>query len=454
MAHATSSLVEDAEQVPVRFEGDGAGSGALTWGQHEIWRQMRHHESWLPIGGVFPLAPEVTLADAVAELRWLLGRYPSLRTQWTLDPAAPSQQVFDSGEVMLEVVNAPDDAEPLQVALDIWQRYWHRDFDFETEWPVRMAVVRHRGVLARRVWMMCHLVTDGTGGRIAVQELAARPAGSPSMPPLEQAGWQQSPAGQRQSRAALRYWEQALGRIPAQRLPRPSVRPQPRYWQGQLDSLAMYRAVRVISDRTRAEAASVLLAVFALAWARAADVNPVAIQVTVNNRFRPGLARTVSPVAQNGLLVLDVTQATVDGLVAATRRAAISAYKHAYYDQVQRDLLIARVTAQRGVPLDLDCYFNDRRIKHRDQTGPLPTPGEIQDALPQATFEWTHKQDVMPYHGLHVNVEDIAATARITMPFDSHRVAPTLVESCLWQMQDIAVSAALDPQAGTGYGRQ
>jgi hypothetical protein len=445
--------VRETERIPVRFRGEGTGTGTgdLTWGQHEIWRQMREHGSWLPIGGVFPLRAGATVADTVGDLRWVMSRYPSMRTRWTLEPGRASQQVLDTGEVTLEVIDAPDDADPTTVALDVWQRYWNQEFDFGADWPVRMAVIRHRGTPTRRVWMMCHLVTDGTGGRVIVQEMADRAnSGSTTMPPLEQARWQRSPAGQRQSRIALRHWERALRRAPVRPFPTPTGRPSPRYWQGQLESLATHLAVRAISARTGVESPSVLLATFAVALARVTGADRVATQVTVNNRFRPGLARTVSPIAQNGLCLIEVPDTTVDDVVRAARRGAMAAYKNAYYDPDRRDELIDRIGRERGEPVELDCYFNDRRIRPRDETGPAPVPAQIREALPGTGFEWTHQQDYMPFEGLHVNIEDTATTARVTMPFDTHRVSPEVVEACLWEMQEVAVTAALDPDTGTG----
>jgi hypothetical protein len=412
---------------------------------------MREHDSWLPIGGVLRFPPGTTVDDATADLRYVMSRYPSMRTRLRFDPDGVRQVVSDSGEIALEIVDAADDADPARVAIDVWLRYWDTGYDFESEWPVRMAVVRHRGALSRRVWMMCHLVTDGGGGRVVIEELADRDrAGPTTMPPLEQARWQLSPAGQRQSRMALRHWENALRSAPARRFRPPTERPHPRYWQAKLDSLATHLAVRALSARTGVESPSVLMAIFAVALAGVTGINPVVTQVTVNNRFRPGLGRTVSPIAQNGLCVIDVAGATVDEVVTSARRRAIAAYKNAYYDPDQRDGLVARVNQERAEEVDLNCLFNDRRLKPRTEGGPPPAAGEIRAALADSSFEWTHKQDRVRFDGLIVNIEDVPDTTQITMPFDTHQVIPSDVEACLRRMEEVAVAAALDPATPTG----
>src|SRR5258705_11462726 len=92
-------------------------------------------------------------------------------------------------------------------------------YDIVEEWPVRMGVVRHHGVPTHLSTVMCHLVTDGYGGRLFLREVADRHNAPPvtGTQPLEQARWQGSPAGHRQSTAALRQWEKALRTLPPAR---------------------------------------------------------------------------------------------------------------------------------------------------------------------------------------------------------------------------------------------
>ena len=65
------------------------------------------------------------------------------------------------------------------------------------------------------------------------------------MQPLEQARWQGSPAGRKQSAAALRHWEKALRAIAPRRFPGPIDPRRPRHWQAGFTSRALYLAARV-----------------------------------------------------------------------------------------------------------------------------------------------------------------------------------------------------------------
>jgi condensation domain-containing protein len=443
-------MVEAAQQLVVDFEGDGAGEGVLSWGQREIWHVIKERKTWLPIGAVQELPAGYTVDDAVADLRFVMSRYPSMRTRLRFDQDTTVQVVSGSGQITLDVVDAADDDDPAMVADQVWQDYRQQDYDFVTDWPVRMAVIRHRGALTHRPWVMCHLVTDGTGSRVILADLADRDGSATGTPPLEQARWQQSPAGERQCAAALRHWEKVLRTASIRRFPERTEKPNLRYREAKLDSPAAELALRAISARTGVEVPSVLLTVFAVALVRVTGVNPVMVVLVVNNRFRPGLARTVSPIIQPALCVLEVPEATIDAAAAYTRRRAITAYKYAYYDPPQREDLIAQVNKDRGETVDLECSLNDIRLRPRDTAGPPPTADQIRAALPSTTFEWTQEQDHRPYDKLYVTVEDVPGSMRLVVNSDAHHLSPADIEALARGMEEVAVAAALDPGARTG----
>lgn len=445
----------DTGRLLVDFEGGGAGVGWLSWGQRELWHMVEQRKTWVPIGTVRPLPAGTTVDDAVADLRFVMSRFPSMRTRLRFDPDGVKQVVSASGQIPLEIVEAADDDDPAAVADEVWHAYRSKDLDFVNDWPVRMAVIRHRGALTHRVWVMCHLVTDGTGARILVEELAARGAGAgpAAASPLEQARWQSSPAGQRQCEVALRYWERVLREVSLHRYPVRDQTPHPRYWEGQFDSPAAHLALSAISARTGVEIPSVLLTAFAVSLVRVTGINPVVVVLVVNNRFRRGLARTVSPIMQPGLCVIDVPDATVDEAVAYTRRRAITAYKYAYHDPPQREALLERVNQERGATVDLECSLNHIRINPRDQNAPPPTAGQVQAALPDTSFEWTEQQDDRPYNKLYVTVEDVLDTLRLTVDTDIHHLAPDAVEAFVRGIEEVAVAAAFDPTVRTGVPR-
>lgn len=443
-----------AERVAVAFEGPDAGVEELTWGQWSIWEAMSRHGSWMPLGGSKPLEAGVSVGDVAEELRYLMTRYPSMRTRLRFGSGPePAQELFGSGEVLLEVHDAGDGAEPGEVAAAVEAHYRHTPFDFAQEWPVRMAVVRRHGRLTHMVAIMCHLVTDAAGARVMLREVAARTTAPPSgMQQLEQARWQRSAAGRRQDDRALRYHEKLLTTIAPRRLPGSTDPRSPRYWSAELRSRALRPATRAVARRTGATASTVLLTLYAVALGRVTGVNPVVVRPMVGNRFRPGLADVVCMLSQLGLCVLDVADTTIDEAVARVRRAAMSAYKYGYYDPRRLAELIDRVSRERGPGFDISCVFNDRRDETSGDPAAAPLSREqLRAARAASAFRWAGRTD-RPSERMFLNVEDEPEGILLGFTADTRHFPPARFETLVRGIEDLAIEAALDPAVPTGVG--
>jgi hypothetical protein len=419
-------------RITVAFEGAGAGEAPLSWGQQDIWASMTRFGEQLPLGGVTPLPAGTTVQDVTAELRYLMSRYQVLRTRlrFTAD-GTPRQVVAASGEVELEVTDAESPQELLA-------RYRREPVDFSTDWPIRMGVVRHAGRLTHLCAVIWHLAMDRSGAAVMLREVAALVQDPVAgMQPLEQAGWQASDAGSRQTRSALRHWERVLRTMPPP-WPAASRRPErPRHWKGRLVSPAICLATRVLAERAGADPSSTLLAGFAVAVRRCAGVDPVPVLLVTSNRFRPGLADVVAPVAQPGLCLVDVADAGFEQVVAGARRAATTAYKHAYYDTAALRGLVAKVAAERGPQFRVDFHLNDRR-------GPdLPgVRGSLRQALARRTLDWAPFKDT-PSSRLFVHADDAPHGTVLTCYADTHHVSLAEASDVLTTLEAVLTEAAL-----------
>jgi len=443
-------------QIMVPFHGEGSGTGELSWGQREIWSAMQRQQSAIPVGGCLPLPEGCTLDDMVAELRFNMSRHQSMRTRLRFGAdRRPLQVVSESGEIALEVVDAGGE-DPAEVGERVRLRFWTTEYDYATDWPLRMAVVMSGGVPTHVVVIFHHLVSDGFGSLVIMSDLDGRDpatgqAGSPPalMQPLEQARWQATAAGLRQHEMAMRHWEGLLRAIPGRRFSGSADPREPRYWEGELNSPAMRSAVRLIAARTATDSSTVLLAAFAVVLARLTAINPAVVRTVVSNRFRPGLANVVSPINQTSLCAVDVADATFDEVVRRTRQRSMTAYKYAYYDPEQLAELVARVERERGEPLDISCFFNDRRVRFRDDSGPVPTAEQVRAVADRTAFRWLRRQD-RPFERLFVHVEDEPDTLALTICGDTQHVSPADMQSCLTGMAALTIEAALDPATRTG----
>ena len=447
-------LHEPAERVAVHFAGDGAGVDEMSWGMWEIWHAMVDQLSSLPIGGRTPLPAGTTVADVADELRYLMGRFPSMRTLLRFDSAGwPTQELFGSGSTTLEVYDAGD-ADPDEVASAVEQRYRSTDFDYSTEWPVRMAVVRRGGLATHLVSIMSHLVTDAAGGAIMLGDVRQRStAPVTGLQQLEQAAWQHSPAGQRQNDKALRHWERILRAVPARRLP-PSTDPRtPRHRSAEFHSPALRLALPVIAERTGSDAQTVLLTLYAIALRRISGVSPVVVRPVVNNRFRSDLRDVVCMVAQAGISVLDVGDGTVDEAVERTGRGTMTTYKHAYFHPEKLNELIARVSAERGEAVDVQCFLNDRSTHRQPADDGTPDDVEpaqrLRKAQSDGVFRWTGSRED-PVSALYVAFDDAPGGLVMEIQTDTHYFSCGDAEALALGIEAIAVEAALDPGTSTG----
>ena len=446
-----------ADQILVPFEGEGSGQAELTWGQQHIWDWMTKSGLPLNMTAVRTLDESATIDEFVDELRFFMSRFQAMRTRLRFDENGwPCQVVHRSGEVPLHIVDAAAGTDPAEVAAMVSADHEESHFDYENEWPVRMALVRQEGRLTHLVTTLCHVVADAAAAMEMFTDLIGRdPATGAAkepvseMTPLGLAAWQSSPAGLRQSAAALRHWERHLRTIPARR----SVHPAPavpaaaeRYWRYDYESSAISLALRCLAGRLGAETTSVMLAAYAIALVRVAGHCPVVLQVFASNRFRPGLARAVSLVNQAGLFVLDLEEdTTFDEAVVRTRQRVASAYKYAYYNQVDRDRLVARVSRERGAVIEIDSFLNDRRTQTMvDSGGPLPTASQLWAATSLTTVR-RQRLDFFNKSLMLTILDASDGSDAVAMSFlaDTAFIPVPVVEELVLPVETVLVHAAL-----------
>jgi len=456
----SAPLLKPADRVLVPFTADDAAGHRvcpMSWGQKEIWQAMINQRNWLPMGGTKPLPAGTTLQDVAEELRYLVSRFPSMRTRLHYEGDAwPLQELFDSGEIALEVFDA-DAAGPAETASAVEAQYRNTDYNFAEDWPVRMAVVRQDGEPAYMVAIMCHLVGDGVGVEFMLRDVAVLSTEPQTgLQQVDQAEWQASPAGLRQSAGALRYWEKILRTIPPRPLPDSADPRSPRHWRAEYDSPALRRVLPVLAERTGASASSVLLAMYSVALARITGINPVVSRTIVSNRFRPGLATPVCQIAQGGICALDVAGLTFDEAVDRAQRDTITMFKYAYFDPEQVTALFQQVSQERGPDLNISCFVNDRRGPDlrspnaaNAESGAIAAGQPAEDGEPtESVFRWLPARDI-PVERLFIHFDDTAIGIMITVCADTHFLSPAHMEALARGMEAVVLEAEYDPAAPT-----
>ncbi|GAB3825577.1 hypothetical protein ACFPIJ_45745 [Dactylosporangium cerinum] len=453
------------ERIVVSFEGDGAGVGGLTWGQQQVWRAMVEVDTSMSMGGVVPVTDGRTLPDFVGELRFLMSRYAALRSRLVFDEPwhATSldvchlvrQEIVARGETVLEVHDAGPGEDPAAVADAVHAEWKARKFDYTTEWPIREAVVRQDGTITHVVVIICHVATDGSGLGTMLREMGERDPVTKAplqpytaMQPLELVAAQRTT--QRQTDTAMRYWEAQLRSIRPRRFPPgfgSGSGSGSRWWRVTWRSTALMLAAERVATALGIDTAPVLLAAYGSAFNTVTgQTAPFATQVIVGNRFRPGLADIVSPMAQNGIVVFDVSGdgVTAQEAIGRARRASMNASKHAYYEPEVRLALIDRIGREHSEPFDLSVFYNDRRvgvIQTQDTLETVPSMDEIRSAMP-LTGMVSETPVVFFNEKLMVNIDDAVGTAQITVDFDAHHMPLADLRRLLTAMETFTVDAA------------
>jgi len=457
-------------EIRVGFHGKGAGAGEMTWGQMGIWRATQRNRRNMNLIWPMPLSEGTPLAEIVAMLRFLVSRHPALRTRLRFvdGPSGnrqPRQIVAESGEVPLHIADIGDGDDPAVATEELRSRFELNWFDYESEFPVRMGVVRQSGALRQLVVCYSHVMLDGAGLDALFEDLKHlnRITGEPTAPPgglhpLELARKQGTPAVRRQGERAIQYWADQLERLPVWRLEEPARRREPRFAELVVYSPAMELAMRAVGARTGADGASVLLAAYSAAVARVFGRNPSVAQIVVSNRFRPGLADIVSQVSQHGICVVDAADASFDEVVARAQKAVTSASFYAYYDPVACDRLVEEIAARQGQPLDISWCLNDRRGRLEAADVDVPTESELTRVLPRTKLYWDRtspKSDATLF--LHVDTAPLQPSRLVLaerLPaifmkvwadmqhFDHDQVAALIRE-----MEAVVVAAAFDARA-------
>jgi hypothetical protein len=445
------------DRILVAFDGEGGGVDERSWGQREIWQSMMDTGDSLSLGGVVEAVPGLTVETCVMMLSYLVSRHQSLRTTIVPGPDGHARQVVaTSGEVPMEVVDA-DGADPEQVAEGVSERYRTVNFDYAHELPVRMAVVRDQGILTHVVAVYSHVAADVHGLDALLADLATMDPANPASAepvtaaqPLDQVQQQRTSSVLRQSEAALRHAERVLRAVPARRFGDSDSPSDPRWQQVGYDSPATFLAVMAIAARNRVHTTPVLLAAFSVALCAITGTDTAVTQLVINNRFRPGFAGSVAPLAQSCLGVVEVADRTFDEVVAGAWRAMTKAGKHAYFDPYRMAELLATVDADRGEHVDTDCYFNDRRRIHLSPTiDRLPTEAEVRAALPRSTMRWERPMDFYD-HTLFFHVNDEPDTFDYLMCADTHHLSAADMAAMVRRVESVVVGAAFDPNATTG----
>lgn len=382
-----------------------SATGPLTWGQ-EYMRTLMEEMSPQndPLNERFSLTlraglTEDEVLDALADL---LDSYEALRTTYTVTPEGPAQQVWESGRLDVEVLDATATtaAEATSRAMDA---LGGREFDIAGEWPLRLALVTVDGAPRHIAFVLCHLAADFAGIvsiMYHLRVLAFRPLDPVHVPPsryrmLDEAAWERSPAGVRAGTRAVAHHERTYSAMPRTMLFRPVADVErPRYRYLTFNSWALAMALPALAARYRTSPATVLWAGFAAVTGFVADLPHAFLGLTVGNRTKPRLNGAVGMFNQDAPAWVDLTDASIGDVVRRATPVVFQAVRFGAYPPADLVAARERIEHRRGIVLDLSCSLNFRETAA--PLGPVhetPTAAELARAEARTRWGWVDGTD-------------------------------------------------------------
>ncbi|MFE3514984.1 condensation domain-containing protein [Streptomyces sp. NPDC059166] len=437
----------------VLFTGGRAGTAPLTWGQRAIWNAIARtapNDVYFNIGRVLPLGERGRITELpalTAAVAALMARHESLRTRVSGGPDGPRQSLADTGRLRLTVVDEPRPERTADTAARLMEELRTTRFDYEGEWPLRVAAVSHQGRVTHAVLVLCHLATDGQGAEHVVRDLRllvrrGSAGAAPRTNPLDLAVQQHAPAGVRRSERALAHWEHFYRTMPPTMFARQVAEPRaPRFWSGRLVSGALAAATDVLAAEHRVSGSTILMTGMAALAAAEGGHRTAAMMPIVGNRTAPDRQGMVAMLSQDAPFLLDLSGAELfTDLLPRGWDAAMAGYRAASYDPVAWEALRERVGRERGTPVHPYCCFNDQRF-HERPPGPPPGPSELRKARERSEFGFPATEEQLGCRYC-VHVTEERGTLAVMLTADTAYLPPDAIRAHLETLEEVLVESA------------
>lgn len=450
--------MRERTELDLRVTAERSGTGPATWGQQAIWDAVtaldeKDAPRYNVCVGLVPEQghPRPVVLEAIAEV---VRHHQALRTRLHTDPDGALRQTLDAtGRVPVTVVSAaPEEAE--RAAAELLADLASHSFDTAADWPLRIGLVETGGQVRRHAVVLSHTAADGGGLRRLARDVVMLLGGTapadlwerfPATQPLDEAADQSSPRGRRRDAAARRHWRTRLTDGPRRLFPSRAERdPHAPYPHAVLRSPALLRAVDHVSRARGVSGQSVLLAATARQISRIGGSPDVLLQTVVNNRFLPGMAHSVTTLAQEGLFHIRDAGAAFGDLVGRVHAGALAAYRCAGYDKRLLDRDIRRLRAEVPELADHSCFVNDTREPELFRPpAPEAGPRTLAGAREHTALSWPDALPPRPHQSLALDVVDVPGAVELVLVADASLLPRPDMERLLRGVEEAVVEDAL-----------
>ncbi|MEV6596740.1 condensation domain-containing protein [Actinoplanes sp. NPDC051346] len=385
--------------VALPFHGSRGGTGPLTWGQqhmYQILNDLYPESSGMNVVVDVPLREGLRQSDVADALRTLVERHEALRTIYRSTSDGVRQEVIRSGTIVLSVLDAPAVTDELR--RDVRERLATGPFELDREPALRSCLLTSGGEPRHLTVVFCHLACDAIAVDVVRSELAAVSAASHGRPPpervhqpLEQAAFEESPAGVRTAERSLRYAQSILRAMPQTMLPREPVSyEEPRFRYLHVRSEALALAANALAARHRLSSrAAVIYAGLTTVAGYANGLTRSFLQLIAAGRLREETHHAVGSYSQEAFALVDLADADMDEVIRRSARTILCADRFGTFPVPERAELVRAVERERGVrvshPGGSLNYVNRAR---GGVTTDRPTAAALAAAALRTTWQW------------------------------------------------------------------
>ncbi|MBB5774968.1 condensation domain-containing protein [Nonomuraea jabiensis] len=376
-------------------------------------------------------------------IRALVERYEALRTSYHVAAdGVPYQVSAADGGFDVEIRPVRGSCEDQAVA--VAQKLRLAAGDVTAAWSSHFTLITEDEQPRYLVFAVSHFSVDGWGMRVLTEEFHRllnhdRPPRAQEWQPIDQARFEAGAAGEKRSRRSVAYWRHCLSRRPENQLTLAHGDPaEPRFQDATLESAVLPGYERILAQRYGATGSSVMTAAVAVLLGTYTASSSCLLELIVCNRIETRLLDSVCNIAQNSILLADLTPGTFGAVIQSTNRSIVSTNLFGQYDPLRLEAEIRELRAKDPSVLPHLCCVNDKRIGGAgglQQSPPAPAASE------PSTFTWGERYPSGSTRFFFA-IEGDASRTRLRLHADALYMPPADVNRFLFGVEALLAHAA------------
>lgn len=445
---AQRSGAESIALIP--FTAAEGRTGPLTWSQRG-WLSRVNGEKVEP-ASMFTarwVTARCTTDQAVESIRGLVRRFEALRTEITgLNPCQAHQFTVANGEIPVAMysLDAGSTLTPATKAAAMAENL-RQSFSVSptNSSPIAFALLHADDMVHAIAFAASYFAVDTTAADLLARFVENTVNGVPlsvspseEWTPIDQALYEQSPQGLRQSARAVEHWRACFEQAQASLFPEQLVAyDEPRFAEFEMDSPALTGALSRLTSIYPFTEPALALTATSLALRDLCRVDRVRLELIFNNRWGSRTQNTIGNIAQNAVYSADLANCDFARAAAIVAEESFKAQRFSHHDPVVVDGMFSEL-AGKGIERSEFFSFSATPV-----VSDSPAPSAIDaDIGPDTTTIRQLKRTESGGTKFFLSIERDTVGRRYRLFANLNYLPEAAAETMLHTVERIAVSAA------------